>query len=152
MRWWRAKKLPAEIRYQDFFTFHPERKFGPISMMGVIEDLLRLPGGDAPPGGMGVPRAGGSTWTLAAERDRFGNHSFVTETSGRGPSGGPPSRDDGGGARVRPSTSTRRERPRNYHLWCRNCTAAGWEAGGDRGLSTAKAVAHLLPAFAGSPR
>jgi cyclopropane-fatty-acyl-phospholipid synthase len=39
----RDRGLNAEVRYQDFFTFRPERKFDGISMMGVIEDLSDYP-------------------------------------------------------------------------------------------------------------
>jgi cyclopropane-fatty-acyl-phospholipid synthase len=35
--------LNAEVLYQDFFTFRPDRKFDGISMMGVIEDLSDYP-------------------------------------------------------------------------------------------------------------
>lgn len=39
----RERGLNAEVLYQDFFTYHPERKFDGISMMGVIEDLSDYP-------------------------------------------------------------------------------------------------------------
>src|SRR6185436_4271147 len=35
----RERGLNAEVLYQDFFTFQPEKRFDGISMMGVIEDL-----------------------------------------------------------------------------------------------------------------
>jgi hypothetical protein len=33
------EELPAEVKYQDFFTFEPGVRFDAVSMMGVIEDL-----------------------------------------------------------------------------------------------------------------
>jgi cyclopropane-fatty-acyl-phospholipid synthase len=39
----RERGLNAEVLYQDFFTFRPERKFDGVSMMGVIEDLSDYP-------------------------------------------------------------------------------------------------------------
>jgi cyclopropane-fatty-acyl-phospholipid synthase len=73
------EKLPAEVLYQDFFTFRPAGRFDAISMMGVIEDLsdYRL-----------VMRSfarwlkpGGRVYLdFAAERKRrFDTHSFVTK-------------------------------------------------------------------------
>lgn len=35
--------LHAEVRYQDFFTYEPGRRFAAISLMGVIEDLSDYP-------------------------------------------------------------------------------------------------------------
>jgi len=72
------EKLPAEVRYQDFFTFEPEQKFDAISMMGVIEDLsdyrhvMRSLARWLKPGGRVY-------LDFAAERRRFDTHSFVTE-------------------------------------------------------------------------
>lgn len=39
----RERGLNADVLYQDFFTYRPERKFDGISMMGVIEDLSDYP-------------------------------------------------------------------------------------------------------------
>ena len=72
------EKLPAEVRYQDFFTFQPEQKFDAISMMGVIEDLsdyrvvMRQLSRWLKPGGRVY-------LDFAAERRRFDTHSFVTQ-------------------------------------------------------------------------
>jgi cyclopropane-fatty-acyl-phospholipid synthase len=72
------EKLPAEVRYQDFFTFQPEQKFDAISMMGVIEDLsdyrlvMRSLARWLKPGGRVY-------LDFAAERKRFDTHSFVTQ-------------------------------------------------------------------------
>lgn len=35
--------LNAEVIYQDFFTYHPEKKYDALSLMGVIEDLSDYP-------------------------------------------------------------------------------------------------------------
>lgn len=37
----REEKLAADVSYQDFFSFSPERRFDAISLMGVLEDLSR---------------------------------------------------------------------------------------------------------------
>jgi cyclopropane-fatty-acyl-phospholipid synthase len=37
----RDEKLEADVSYQDFFSFSPERRFDAISLMGVMEDLSR---------------------------------------------------------------------------------------------------------------
>jgi cyclopropane-fatty-acyl-phospholipid synthase len=72
------EKLPAEVRYQDFFTFQPTEKFDAISMMGVIEDLsdyrvvMRSLARWLKPGGRVY-------LDFAAERKRFDTHSFVTQ-------------------------------------------------------------------------
>jgi cyclopropane-fatty-acyl-phospholipid synthase len=71
------EKLPAEVRYQDFFTFEPGHKFDAVSMMGVIEDLsdyrrvMRKLHDLVKPGRRVYLDFG-------AERQRFGTHSFVT--------------------------------------------------------------------------
>jgi len=71
------EKLPAEVRYQDFFTFRPVERFDAISMMGVIEDLsdyrsvMRSLSRWLEPGGRVY-------LDFAAERKRFNTHSFVT--------------------------------------------------------------------------
>jgi cyclopropane-fatty-acyl-phospholipid synthase len=73
-----AEQLPAEVRYQDFFTYKPTERFDAISMMGVIEDLsdyravMRSLSGWIKPGGRVY-------LDFAAERRRFGTHSFVTK-------------------------------------------------------------------------
>jgi cyclopropane-fatty-acyl-phospholipid synthase len=70
--------LPAEVRYQDFFTFRPTSRFDAISMMGVIEDLsdyrtvMRLLSRWLKPGGRVY-------LDFAAERRQGSTHSFVTE-------------------------------------------------------------------------
>jgi cyclopropane-fatty-acyl-phospholipid synthase len=72
------EKLPAEVFYQDFFTYQPEQKFDAISMMGVIEDLsdyrvvMRSLARWLKPGGRVY-------LDFAAERKRFDTHSFVTQ-------------------------------------------------------------------------
>src|ERR1700674_2201137 len=72
------EQLPAEVRYQDFFTFQPMERFDAISMMGVIEDLsdyravMRLLSRWLKPGGR-------TYLDFAAERKRFDTHSFVTK-------------------------------------------------------------------------
>jgi cyclopropane-fatty-acyl-phospholipid synthase len=72
------EKLPAEVFYQDFFTYQPAEKFDAISMMGVIEDLsdyrvvMRSLSRWLKPGGRVY-------LDFAAERRRFDTHSFVTE-------------------------------------------------------------------------
>ncbi len=72
------EQLPAEVRYQDFFTFQPTERFDAISMMGVIEDLsdyrtvMRLLSRWLKPGGRAY-------LDFAAERKRFDTHSFVTK-------------------------------------------------------------------------
>ncbi|MGH7552057.1 MAG: SAM-dependent methyltransferase, partial [Longimicrobiales bacterium] len=72
------ERLPAEVHYQDFFTYQPSRPFDGINMMGVIEDLAdyhrvfrRL-----------TPwlRPGGRVYLdFAAAPRRFGTGSFVTK-------------------------------------------------------------------------
>jgi cyclopropane-fatty-acyl-phospholipid synthase len=72
------EKLPAEVLYQDFFTFQPAGRFDAISMMGVIEDLsdyrfvMRSLARWLKPGGRVY-------LDFAAERKRFDTHSFVTK-------------------------------------------------------------------------
>jgi cyclopropane-fatty-acyl-phospholipid synthase len=72
------EKLPAEVFYQDFFTYQPAEKFDAISMMGVIEDLsdyrvvMRSLSRWLKPGGRVY-------LDFAAERRRFDTHSFVTQ-------------------------------------------------------------------------
>lgn len=39
----KERGLQAEVSYQDFFTYRPDRRFAAISMMGVIEDLSDYP-------------------------------------------------------------------------------------------------------------
>jgi cyclopropane-fatty-acyl-phospholipid synthase len=71
------ERLPAEVRYQDFFTFAPERRFDAISLMGVIEDLSDYRAVAQRLARWVVP--GGRVYLdFAAERERFGTHSFVT--------------------------------------------------------------------------
>jgi cyclopropane-fatty-acyl-phospholipid synthase len=36
-----GEKLEADVSYQDFFSFDPQRRFDAISLMGVLEDLSR---------------------------------------------------------------------------------------------------------------
>jgi cyclopropane-fatty-acyl-phospholipid synthase len=73
-----AEQLPAEVRYQDFFTYKPAERYDAISMMGVIEDLsdyravMRRLSGWVKPGGR-------IYLDFAAERRRFDTHSFVTK-------------------------------------------------------------------------
>ena len=56
------EQLPAEVHYQDFFTFRPIERFDAVSMMGVIEDLsdyrtvMRLLSHWLKPGGRRLPR------------------------------------------------------------------------------------------------
>lgn len=72
------EKLPAQVFYQDFFTYQPQEKYDAISMMGVIEDLSdyrqvmrRL---------VKWVKPGGRVYLdFAAERERFNTHSFVTK-------------------------------------------------------------------------
>lgn len=74
----RTETLPAQVLYQDFFSYRPDRRFDGINMMGVIEDLsdyrrvlTRL-----------VPwlRPGGRVYLdFASAPDRFGTGSFVTK-------------------------------------------------------------------------
>ena len=72
------EQLPAEVHYQDFFTFRPIERFDAVSMMGVIEDLsdyrtvMRLLSHWLKPGGRVY-------LDFAAERKRFDTHSFVTK-------------------------------------------------------------------------
>ncbi|OAB61704.1 methyltransferase [Leptolyngbya valderiana BDU 20041] len=71
-------QLNAEVRYQDFFTFKPDRKYDAISMMGVIEDLSdyesvmqKLPE---------LLNPGGRVYLdFAADNHTNGTHSFVTK-------------------------------------------------------------------------
>jgi cyclopropane-fatty-acyl-phospholipid synthase len=39
----RERGLDAQVAYQDFFTYHPQRRFDGISVMGVLEDLSDYP-------------------------------------------------------------------------------------------------------------
>ncbi|MFO1037561.1 MAG: class I SAM-dependent methyltransferase [Geminicoccaceae bacterium] len=72
------EKLPAQVFYQDFFTYRPQETYDAISMMGVIEDLSdyrqvmrRL---------VKWVKPGGRVYLdFAAERERFNTHSFVTK-------------------------------------------------------------------------
>jgi cyclopropane-fatty-acyl-phospholipid synthase len=113
------ERLDAQVLYQDFFTFAPGQRFDGVSMMGVIEDLsdyrrtLRSLDRLVKPGRRVY-------LDFAAERKRFGTHTFVTR-------------------HVWPGTfrmvylpefvDAVRESPfelqwlendrRNYHVWCR---------------------------------
>jgi cyclopropane-fatty-acyl-phospholipid synthase len=72
------ERLPAEVRYQDFFTYEPEEKFHAVSLMGVLEDLsdyrhvMRSLTRWLAPGGRAY-------FDFAADRDPWSTHSFVTE-------------------------------------------------------------------------
>jgi cyclopropane-fatty-acyl-phospholipid synthase len=73
----RREGLPAQVLYQDFFTYEPKEPYDAISLMGVMEDLsdyrrvLRRLSGWIKPGGR-------IYFDFAAERERFGTHSFIT--------------------------------------------------------------------------
>jgi cyclopropane-fatty-acyl-phospholipid synthase len=72
------EELPAQVLYQDFFTFQPSERFDAISMMGVIEDLsdyrivMRSLARWLRPGGRVY-------LDFAADRKRFSTNSFVTK-------------------------------------------------------------------------
>lgn len=72
------KRLDASASYQDFFTYRPGKKYGGISMMGVIEDLsdyphvLELLAGLLKPGGRVY-------LDFAAGKVPFGTSSFITK-------------------------------------------------------------------------
>jgi len=72
------ERLPAEVCYQDFFTYRPTLRFDAISMMGVIEDLS-----DYRTVMWSLSRwlkPGGRIYLdFAAERRRGSTHSFITE-------------------------------------------------------------------------
>lgn len=69
--------LDAQVLYQDFFTFEPTERYDAISLMGVVEDLsdyrrvMRRLAAWLEPGGRVY-------FDFAAQRERFGTHSFVT--------------------------------------------------------------------------
>ncbi|HEX2689180.1 MAG TPA: class I SAM-dependent methyltransferase [Kofleriaceae bacterium] len=73
----RSEGLDAQVLYQDFFTYQPEERYDGISLMGVMEDLsdyrrvMRRLAAWAKPGGRVY-------FDFAAERERFGTHSFIT--------------------------------------------------------------------------
>jgi cyclopropane-fatty-acyl-phospholipid synthase len=74
----KREKFDAQVNYQDFFTWNPPHQFDAISLMGVVEDLSDYrkvfhtlvhwvkPGGRV-------------YFDFAAERERFGTHSFITK-------------------------------------------------------------------------
>jgi cyclopropane-fatty-acyl-phospholipid synthase len=69
--------LDARVLYQDFFTFTPGQRFDAVSMMGVIEDLSDYRRTLRQLEQLVVP--GRRVYLdFAAERKRFGTHSFVT--------------------------------------------------------------------------
>jgi cyclopropane-fatty-acyl-phospholipid synthase len=74
----RREALPAEVLYQDFFTYEPGRRFDAVNMMGVIEDLSdyeRVVQKLLP-----WLRPGGRVYLdFAAAPERFGTGSFVTK-------------------------------------------------------------------------
>jgi len=73
----REEGLDARVLYQDFFTYRPAERYDAVSLMGVMEDLSdyrrvlrRL---------TAWVRPGGRVYCdFAAQRERFGTHSFVT--------------------------------------------------------------------------
>lgn len=73
----RSEGLDARVLYQDFFTYQPEERYDAISLMGVMEDLsdyrrvMRRLAAWVKPGGR-------IYCDFAAQRERFGTHSFVT--------------------------------------------------------------------------
>ena len=73
----RREGLDAQVLYQDFFTYQPTERYDGISLMGVMEDLsdyrrvMRRLTAWIKPGGRVY-------FDFAAERERFGTHSFVT--------------------------------------------------------------------------
>ena len=73
----RRENLDAQVRYQDFFTYEPTERYDAISLMGVMEDLsdyrrvMRRLTAWLVPGGRVY-------FDFAAERERFGTHSFIT--------------------------------------------------------------------------
>jgi cyclopropane-fatty-acyl-phospholipid synthase len=74
----RERGLNAEVLYQDFFTFQPEKRFDGISMMGVIEDLSDYPWVLRRLGELLEP--GGRVYLdFAAGKVPFGTSTFVTK-------------------------------------------------------------------------
>jgi len=73
----RREGLDAQVLYQDFFTYQPAERYDGISLMGVMEDLsdyrrvMRRLAAWVKPGGRVY-------FDFAAERERFGTHSFIT--------------------------------------------------------------------------
>lgn len=73
----RSEGLDAQVLYQDFFTYEPTERYDGISLMGVIEDLsdyrrvMRRLTAWLKPGGRVY-------FDFAAQRERFGTHSFIT--------------------------------------------------------------------------
>jgi cyclopropane-fatty-acyl-phospholipid synthase len=73
----RREGLDAQVLYQDFFTYEPAERYDGISLMGVMEDLsdyrrvMRRLTAWIKPGGRVY-------FDFAAERERFGTHSFIT--------------------------------------------------------------------------
>lgn len=68
----------AKIHYQDFFTFHPGRKFDAISCMGVIEDLSDYPRVMKRFAELLKPGAR-AYLDFAAENETFGTSTFITK-------------------------------------------------------------------------
>jgi cyclopropane-fatty-acyl-phospholipid synthase len=72
-----SEGLEAKILYQDFFAYEPVERYDAISLMGVMEDLsdyrrvVRRLAAWVKPGGRVY-------FDFAAERERFGTHSFIT--------------------------------------------------------------------------
>jgi cyclopropane-fatty-acyl-phospholipid synthase len=72
-----SEGLEAKILYQDFFAYEPVERYDGISLMGVMEDLsdyrrvVRRLAAWVKPGGRVY-------FDFAAERERFGTHSFIT--------------------------------------------------------------------------
>lgn len=74
----RDRGLNAEVLYQDFFTFRPERRYDAISMMGVIEDLSDYPWVMRRLGELLKP--GGRVYLdFAAGKVPFGTSTFITK-------------------------------------------------------------------------
>ena len=116
------EKLPVDVRYQDFFTFTPDQRFDAISMMGVIEDLsdyrsvMRRLDRWLKPGGRVY-------LDFAAERRRFGTHSFVTKYIWPGTFRMVFMPEFVEAVRESPFEIVRIDNDRaNYHLWCRALT------------------------------
>ncbi len=70
--------LEATLRYQDFFTFDPGRRFDAISCMGVMEDLSDYPRVLARFGRLLKPGAR-AYLDFAAGKEPFGTSSFITK-------------------------------------------------------------------------
>lgn len=113
--------LPAQVLYQDFFTFRPNQRFDAISGMGVMEDLSdyrRVMQNLA----QWIKPGKRIYFDFAAERKRFDTHSFITQYIWPGTFRMIFFPEFIEAVRESPFELMKVENDRrNYYLWCRKC-------------------------------